>query len=364
MNASRPAGVLNKGNFGTAGHILYSAGDSAPPAWGAPFRPTNQWYVAKNGNNDNDGSYSRPFLTIQKAIDVLEAIPVTQDTIGIVNISPGHYTENLTFTKGYIALIGVNGNTQDSNELCEVNGRILINITDGADDKYNRQVILSNLQITEVDDTTTPLVYDTSTIQHTLFFQNCYLYGFGALLHQNSSADCVTRMNQVELGQASAGAGLGAGAPLHFSIGQAYLERLDVTTKQIANSMLVDGTAVISRCTLCSFENTSASPSAISIVRIENALLHTFAKCFFTATQSNWYALQSTNGGVAPVFPSGFSTSGLNLVNNSLLLSATGGAGGVAVENTGYVYKQNNGSFYGTATGYTSSALVYAYAAM
>ena len=36
MNASNPAGVLDKGDFGTAGQLLTSAGSSAPPTWENP----------------------------------------------------------------------------------------------------------------------------------------------------------------------------------------------------------------------------------------------------------------------------------------------------------------------------------------
>jgi hypothetical protein len=141
------------------------------------------------------------------------------------------------------------------------------------------------------------------------------------------------------------------------------MERCDVETEQDTNSMLVDGTAVISRCTLCAFESTSATASAKAVVSITNNLLHSFGYNSFISTPANWYAIQTT-GFVAPIFPAGFGSTGLNLVSNSFLLSATGGAGGVAVQNTGYVYKQNNGSFPFTATGYTSPALVYAYSAM
>ena len=141
------------------------------------------------------------------------------------------------------------------------------------------------------------------------------------------------------------------------------MERVDVDTNQDVETMVVDGTAVISRCALCSFESSSATASAKAVVSIQNNLLHTFGNCSFLSVPANWYALEST-GFVAPVFPAGFGTTGLNLVNNSLLLSATGGAGGVAVKNTGYVYKQNNGSFFGSASGYTSPLLVYAYTAM
>ena len=36
MNASNPGGVLNKGDFGTAGQLLTSAGSGAPPTWEDP----------------------------------------------------------------------------------------------------------------------------------------------------------------------------------------------------------------------------------------------------------------------------------------------------------------------------------------
>ena len=51
------------------------------------------WYVAKSGNDANDGTESNPWLTIKEAVDRLQAsgtVPVAGDTI---NVSNGTYAE-------------------------------------------------------------------------------------------------------------------------------------------------------------------------------------------------------------------------------------------------------------------------------
>jgi len=50
-NASRPAGVLNKGDFGTAGQVLQSAGTSAPPVWTDGNTFSNDVIVTKVDNS-------------------------------------------------------------------------------------------------------------------------------------------------------------------------------------------------------------------------------------------------------------------------------------------------------------------------
>jgi hypothetical protein len=66
------------------------------------YRPTGMFYVAKNGSDtQGDGSYLNPWLTVQNAITVVDALGVG----GNINIGPGTYTENLTLTKN-INLVG------------------------------------------------------------------------------------------------------------------------------------------------------------------------------------------------------------------------------------------------------------------
>jgi hypothetical protein len=353
--SSAGAIVDNTGSAGLSGQVL-TAGLGGNVVWTTntgTFRPTNMWYVAKNGNDTTgDGSYGKPFLTIQKGIDTIEDQPSTAALIGVLNVAPGHYTENLTFTRGYIVVQGQNGNTQEAAEITEVNGAVSVALTQGGNDKFNKVVILANIQFTETPDVPTALIYDTSTTAHTLFIQNCYLFGNGSLVYQNSTADCITRLTQVEANQDGAGGFIGP--TLRFSAGQVYLERVDVDTNQNTNSMLIENTALMSRCVLCSFENSFASVSG-AIVRITNALLHNFGSNTFLCAVGSVYALAATVAG--PV-----GTSGMNLVQNTFVVSGAG-APIRAVFNAGYVYTLGNGAFPGTASGY-SGVLVAPYTAM
>jgi hypothetical protein len=335
--ATGPTG--SQGNTGATGAV-------------STFRPTNQWYVAKNGNDiTGDGSYSNPFLTIQKGIDTIEDQPTSAALIGVLNVSPGHYSENVIFTRGYIIVLGVNGNSQEGTEVTEINGSVTVSLTQGADDKFNKLVMLANLQITEVPDIATGLIIDTSTKQHTLYILNCYVFGNGTVIHQNSSVDCVTRLTQVEINQAGAG-GI-VGPTTRFSMGSVYMERCDIDTNQNTNSMLVESSAIITRCVLCSFENSFASVAG-AMVLITNALLHNFGNNTFLCPVGSVFGIQTTVAG-----PAG---TGVNLVYNVFTVTGSGSVP-KAVSNAGYFYTLGNGSFPGTATGY-SGVLVLPYTAM
>jgi hypothetical protein len=303
------------------------------------------WYVAKNGNDTTgDGSYSNPYSTIQKAIDIVEA-QSSQNNHGVVNVSPGQYVENLTFANGFIAIIGVNGNAQDTQQLTVLIGSVLVNIVTGDDNKFQRQVILANMLITKPTDATA-CVYDTSSKQHTLFLQNCYLFGKKQLLYQNSSADCVTRMTQLQINQDVVVVS-DTSPTLRFSNGAVWMERCDVDTKDDGPCMLVDGTAIIARCVLCAFEYSFASAGK-SLLRIENALLHAIGNCTFVGNVGTMYAIETTSLGGAGT--------GLNLVQNVFLVSGAGSPAR-AIQNAGFVYYHSNGSPPGTATGYRNDGI-------
>jgi hypothetical protein len=159
-------------------------------------------------------------------------------------------------------------------------------------------------------------------------------------------------LTQVEANQ-DAGGGF-IGPTLRFSAGQVYLERVDVDTNQNTNSMLIENTAVMSRCVLCSFENTFASVAG-AVVRITNALLHNFGNNTFLCLVGSVFGIQTTVAGGAGT--------GVNLVGNTFTVSGSGSVPR-AVSNAGFVYTLSNGAFPGTASGYTLPVSVVPYTAM
>jgi hypothetical protein len=144
------------------------------------YRPSYDYFVAKNGNDSNPGSILSPFLTIQKAIDVCEAF--TDNVPRNINIFYGVYSENLTLSKSRIAFNGTNMGGSRSDTGCSINGSITINVSSGLSDLNNNNIYFNNLLINGS-------ISDTSTIVHRVAIKDCYLYGNSSVLTFNPSAD-------------------------------------------------------------------------------------------------------------------------------------------------------------------------------
>jgi hypothetical protein len=241
------------------------------------FRQANMYYVATNGSDaTGDGSFLNPWLTIQNAINLIEAIPPTAATQAVINLAPGHYTENLLFTTGYIAVISP-FNANDLNEVAEVIGNVAIQMTSGTDDLFNRQVMFQGIQITGN-------IYDDSTRQHTLMIQDCYLFGSGQLLWQNSSVDCRTRIYNCEVNSSSPAS---TDAMVRISRGDCYLERQDMTYNGLAPVLAVDGSgAVFASNTDFTSSSTSTALPGIKVVHVTSTRACSFGNCLFRFTSS------------------------------------------------------------------------------
>jgi hypothetical protein len=108
---------------------------------------------------------------------------------------------------------------------------------------------------------------------------------------------------------------------------------------------------------LSSFENTYASVAG-AIVRITNASLHTFGNCSFKCLVGTVFALQTTVAGSA-------GTSGINLVQNTFAVTGAGSVvKAISLPTLGYAYTLGNGSFVGTASGFTAGGVVVPYTAV
>jgi hypothetical protein len=245
------------------------------------FRPENMYYVAINGNDaTGDGSYSKPWQTIQHAIDQLEAIPLTVSTQAVINLAPGHYAEDLVFTNGYISIVSPL-NANDTNEIVEVGGviggNVTINITSGTADLFNKQVIFQGIQFSGT-------ITDTSTIPHTLLLQDCYIYANGRALYQNSSADNRTRVYNCQVQTSAPGT---TNPCMEIASGDAYLDRVDFSSNVDAPVLKVSGTGV-AFASLCDFTCTSTRTTSpgIKIVHITSSRLSTFGNSLFRFTEN------------------------------------------------------------------------------
>ena len=125
----------------TAGQIL-EASTPTQLTWitsgGSPVT-TKKYYVAKNGNDSNDGSFNTPFLTIAKAISVANTVATTTNLVQI-NVGVGTFIENnsagpIAITASGISIVGQDLNSTrispstPSNDLlsCTVNNLFFSN---------------------------------------------------------------------------------------------------------------------------------------------------------------------------------------------------------------------------------------------
>jgi hypothetical protein len=169
------------------------------------------------------------------------------------------------------------------NEVCDITGTVTINMTTGSNDKFNRQVMFQGCQITGT-------INDTSSREHTVLIQDCYLYSNTRAFYQNSTVDCRTRIQNCEIkNDVSSNSTL---ALLHMSQGDCYLDSLTCTYSNPGSVILADASGVVF-ANMCNFINSSASVAApgIKIAYITNTRSSTFGFCTFqftsTATKTN-----------------------------------------------------------------------------
>jgi hypothetical protein len=234
------------------------------------------FYVATNGSDvSGNGSFLRPWVTIQYAITQIEAIPPTSGTQAVINVAPGSYAESLTFTTGYIHVVSP-FNMNDVNQVCTVAGDVSIEITTGANDKFNKQVGFQGIQISGK-------ITDTSTREHTVMIQDCYLFGDnsvgGQLLNQASTVDCRTRIYNCEISSDCSQSFLPC---IQISRGDCYMDRIDCTYTGRAPVLTVDGSgAVFANDTDYTNSSSATDASGFPVVLINSVNASSFGSCLF-----------------------------------------------------------------------------------
>ena len=145
------------------------------------FKSTNDYYVSKGGNDaTGKGSLLSPFLTIQKAINICEALPFGNPRV--IHVSSGTYTENLTISKPRISILG-DGTTLNPDTGSCIAGSITINLTAGNTDMNNNNIYINGFLIDGLIEDSTALIV------HRLFITNCYIYGLSRCLWMHCGGD-------------------------------------------------------------------------------------------------------------------------------------------------------------------------------
>jgi hypothetical protein len=215
--------------------------------------------VSGNGSDaTGTGSIVNPYATIQFAINQA-ALVAGPGNPAIINVAPGVYTENLTFMTGYITVT-----SQATNEnlggTVVLNGMITVSLG-GANDLFGKIVSFIGFQL--------GAVLDNSTAQHSLAFQNCFLFaGTGGVrvLHVNSTCtdQRVYLQNCTVQGTAAA-----ANAVIEINNPTSCfleIDKCDVTAAANIPCILMSGASRLQRAALCSFTNTVASANLAPLI--------------------------------------------------------------------------------------------------
>jgi hypothetical protein len=244
-----------EGSFGTSGQIIQSNGSVAAPSWvSLPVSSQYVYYVSKDGTVGASGDVSHPLSTIQAAITLGQAAYPRQV---VILIAPGVYTETLSITLPNITLSGYSI-SQQQNLMTQIVGSVGVSCS-ASQDLFYSQVCFQNLQISG-------LLYDNSSVVHTLNVEGCRISSDGAVFAQLSTADNRTRLTRCTILQASTTAS--TDPILKFSSGLITLALLDVTARNNAPVLQFDGSAKLQACGLCTFESNTTSTTAAPIVYI------------------------------------------------------------------------------------------------
>lgn len=311
-NTIRPAGIVDaSGSTGTANQILTASTAGNILKWTSPFRDTTEFFVSNNGNDTTgDGSQMNPYATIQKAITQAELISSAAN-ICVINVASGHYTENLTFAKGYVMLNGVLS-TQTANEVTEITGSITISCA-GAADLFNRQVVFQGFNITCGAGQT---ITDNSTTSHSVAFQDCKIFTNGRSFNGISTgADARTYFTNCDISQTNAAT---TDPTIYVGLGAVEMERVDITTDGNCPSLEIGGTALLQRLTLCTLENTANTTAPICRISSSNTGLHSIGQNAF-----NYSNTTLKGAGAAGIYISSGIATTIVLIGNTFTLAGT-----------------------------------------
>ena len=326
---------LNSSIIGNSSNVLLATPGDVVATYGGPvpnslstigklarFKDTTEFWVSAQGTTaalGATGSFLNPFSTVQEAINAAEAISSAAN-ICVINLASGHYTENLTFTKGYVVLAGAM-NTQTMNEITEITGSVLINAT-GASDLANRQIGFMGLNITcGAGQTHT----NTSATPTNVWYQDCKIFVNSQFyIHTAGAApDARTYFSNCDISQTNTA---NTSPVVQIGIGAVEIERVDFTTDGNCNSLLLSGTAVLFRMSLTTFEHTTTSATAAPMFQLTTSSLavQSLGQCTFTYTSTVVKSASPTSCGI--YINTGVNTA-LIVLNSYFTMSGCTGSG-------------------------------------
>lgn len=188
---------------GSSGQVLTSQGAGAAPIWTTPIASAstgssiNVVYVAKNGSDASvSGSINSPFLTIQGAINYIESkrpSVFANDQDVVVAVAPGVYSEDITFTKPFINVMGYVP-TQYS-KATQLRGLVNINNTTNPGGGTGQIFGIYNMLITPPTTASANVISFSGTGNGSLILENMQVVGGGSnqsILYVSKSAAVAT----------------------------------------------------------------------------------------------------------------------------------------------------------------------------
>ena len=284
------------------------------------YNPTQTYYVSKSGSNTGLGSILSPFLTIQKAIDVISVF--TDGLPKVINILQGDYVENITISKSRISFVGTNPSAK-ADLGCSITGTITINCTMDNTDLHNNNIFFNNMLI---DGSIT----NTSTTQNRLSLANCYIYGNSQLVHMNNSVDYRFFANNCNFVNEST---VSTDEMLLFNgSGMSSLTNCQFTQKALGNVIHFNDSSRIDIFANNYLTNSNSSLNVQAILKLSSNTTKAIGNSAFI------YSSSSIKSTVSPNFSCGIlmntpasSNSVLSLINNIFSLAGCTGQGAFAV---------------------------------
>ena len=295
------------------------------------FKPSNDYYVSKGGNDTTGkGSLLSPYLTIQKAINVCEALPF--GTPKVVHVSSGTYTENLMIMKPRLSITGDGTSLNPDTGSC-IAGNITINLTAGNTDMNNNNIYINGFLIDGLIEDSTALIV------HRLFITNCYIYGLIRCLWMHCGGDYRLFVDHCSISNSAIISNV---ALVECSgIGMVSLSNAKITSKsQVQICVFIHGDVKVDTFAQNILTSDSTDLHASPIMMLNTTATVSIGNCAFIyskySVKSNTYnasGIMMANSGNLVVIQCFFSLMGLP-------------AGQMAIYNigTGYVFYSNNTS--------------------
>jgi hypothetical protein len=244
----------------------------------------NVYYVSPLGNDTTgDGSYLRPFLTIQHTLTITEAITTQNGTYCYIKVMQGSYTGDINITRK-VYIQGLGASPFEASVGCSISGAVNIDLGTTGGGMFNNAVNLSGLLLSSV-------VTYSSSYDGMLNIENCYIYtnddnvGWGIYFNPVST-DGRLRITNTQI----ISGGVDGVEPLIsiFKASSLIMNNCQITAKGIQNCLRFSSTATCDTINFCKFTNTSASASVPAIVEITstNSASHAFSNCGFIYSSS------------------------------------------------------------------------------